>query len=351
MTGTGKTDILYALAEQGEQILDLEQLANHRGSSYGSLGLPAQPTNEQFENQIAMQWANLNDQQPVWIEAESRRIGMCRVPNELFLPMMQAPVVQIERSRPERIALLLQVYGTADPQGLVAATERLRKRLGGLRTQQTVELILRGELAQAIDIVLDYYDKTYCYDLQQRNVPVHALNVSNLSPTESACLLIEKMKQTGRENLFNHQGNGYGNIADRLKCTSVEIKRSLRTEMNLNLSENKLQIELEWFEQLWAFTLNKTIEIPLPRITRVTTEEPQSNWSEIRAPGTFLPGVIKAGTYYTRRGREFWYVTDDKNYLTLEIDNEYYKRIVLTFVGNEVWADRINQSKSGSEFL
>jgi hypothetical protein len=113
--------------------------------------------------------------------------------------------------------------------------------------------------------------------------------------------------------------------------------------MNLSIIGDKLQIELEWFEQLWAFYFDKIIEIPLAHIIRVTTEEPASNWAEIRAPGTFLPGVIKAGTYYTKRGKEFWYVTSDKHYLTLELDHESYRRIILTLDQNEAWLERIEQ--------
>ncbi|MCS6811972.1 MAG: tRNA 2-selenouridine(34) synthase MnmH [Cyanobacteria bacterium] len=192
MTGTGKTAVLTALAALGEQVLDLEAYAHHRGSSYGSLGLPPQPTQEQFENHVALAWAALDAQRPIWIEAESRRIGLCRIPDELFQPMMRAPVVQIVRSRSERIALLLAEYGSADPEGLVAATERLRKRLGGLRTQQAVEFIRTGQLAAAIDLVLDYYDKTYTYDLQKRQVPIYTINATGLDAQQTAQLLTEK---------------------------------------------------------------------------------------------------------------------------------------------------------------
>jgi tRNA 2-selenouridine synthase len=201
MTGTGKTAILKALAAQGEQVLDLEDLANHRGSSYGSLGLPPQPTNEQFENLTAVQWAQFDANQPVWIEAESRRIGLCRVPDDLFLQMMQAPILQITRSRAERLALLVEVYGTAEIEELVAATDRIRKRLGGLRTQQAIDLLRRAELAAAFDIVLDYYDKTYQYDLQRRNAPIETVDVSGLSAAASAALLIQKSRWL-RENSF-----------------------------------------------------------------------------------------------------------------------------------------------------
>ncbi|AFY92321.1 hypothetical protein [Chamaesiphon minutus] len=114
--------------------------------------------------------------------------------------------------------------------------------------------------------------------------------------------------------------------------------------MQLNLTTNRLTIELEWYEQLWAVTLERQMHIPLSRIDRATTEEPQSNWAEIRAPGTFLPGVIKAGTYYTKRGKEFWYVTSDRDYLTLELHDEPYRRIVITIPDNIVWAERIDRS-------
>lgn len=195
MTGTGKTEILAALAGQGEQVLDLEQFANHRGSSYGSLGLPPQPSNEQFENLIALSWNAFSDQRPVWIEAESRRIGLCRIPDELFLQMVAAPILQIMRPRSERIQILLEAYGSADPGQLILATERLRKRLGGLRTQEAITYIQQGNLAPAIDIVLDYYDKTYEYDLQRRGVPIYPVEATGLSPADSATQLVAHANQ------------------------------------------------------------------------------------------------------------------------------------------------------------
>ncbi|MBD2022524.1 tRNA 2-selenouridine(34) synthase MnmH [Leptolyngbya sp. FACHB-36] len=202
MTGTGKTSILHALAAQGEQVLDLEQLANHRGSSYGNLGLPPQPTTEQFENLIVEQWAALEVDRPVWIEAESRMVGCCRVPDELFLQMVAAPVLQIERSRSERVALLIDVYGSVDREHLITATERLRKRLGGDRTQQAIQWIQQGNLATAIEVVLNYYDKTYLYDLQRRQVPIYSVSAAGLSDSETAQQLIQTAHQVVVETGF-----------------------------------------------------------------------------------------------------------------------------------------------------
>lgn len=116
--------------------------------------------------------------------------------------------------------------------------------------------------------------------------------------------------------------------------------------MNISIVGDRVRIELEWYEQLWAFTWDKSWDIPLSHIESVTSAEPQSNWAEIRAPGTFLPGVIKAGTYYSSRGKEFWYVTREKDYLTLELKDEPFKRIILTVDNSEDWVERINQIRN-----
>ncbi len=195
MTGTGKTNILLELAALGEQVLDLEQLASHRGSSYGSLGLPPQPTSEHFENEIAVQWATFDPQKPIWIEAESRRIGLCRVPEAIFQQMLRSPVLQILRPRPERIALLVEMYGNADRHDLIAATARIRKRLGGVRTQQAIEFLEQDQLAAAFDLILDYYDKTYQYDLERRSTTIYNVDAQGCSASESAQLVLAAAHQ------------------------------------------------------------------------------------------------------------------------------------------------------------
>jgi tRNA 2-selenouridine synthase len=193
MTGTCKTDILAALVQQGAQVLDLENLANHRGSSYGGIGLSPQPSNEQFENLIAVQWEKFQSAQPIWIEAESKRIGTCRIPETLFQQMEEAKVIEISRPRSERLSALVQLYGAMDRAELIAATERIRKRLGGLRTQQAVELLQQGQITEAFDIVLDYYDKTYAYDLQRRKIVIQPVDVTGLSANAAAQTLLEQL--------------------------------------------------------------------------------------------------------------------------------------------------------------
>ncbi len=186
MTGTAKTDILHALAEQGEQVLDLEGHANHRGSSFGALCLPPQPSTEQFENMLAAEWQQFDAEGPIWIEAESRRVGACRVPIELFEQMEAAFALEITRPISERVVLLVEIYGQAAAEDLIAATERIRKRLGGERTQRAIAAIKNNDLATAVSITLDYYDRTYRYGLEQRDRSVPEIDVTNRSPSQAA---------------------------------------------------------------------------------------------------------------------------------------------------------------------
>ena len=193
MTGTGKTHILHALGKLGEQVLDLEGLANHRGSSFGSLDLPPQPSTEHFENLISDRLSQLDPHRPVWIEAESRNVGTCRVPAELFQQMEAAPTVEVLRSLEERLEILVQVYGQTNRDELIEATERIRKRLGGQRTQTAVELIRQEKPREVCKIVLDYYDRTYRYDLERRNKVIPQIDIAGQSPAAAAALLIEKV--------------------------------------------------------------------------------------------------------------------------------------------------------------
>ncbi|MGD1849850.1 MAG: hypothetical protein ACFCBU_04360 [Cyanophyceae cyanobacterium] len=173
-------------------------MANHRGSSYGALGLPPQPSTEHFENLVAIAWDGFSRDRPIWIEAESRSVGSCRVPPELFEQMVAAPVVEVQRSPQERVKYLTQVYGeSSDLDGLLAATERIRKRLGGARTKTTLEAIKKGDAATAIAIVLEYYDRTYRYDLDKRPGPIYPVPMEGLDHTVGAKALLAAARSAG----------------------------------------------------------------------------------------------------------------------------------------------------------
>ncbi len=190
-TGSGKTDILHQLAAQGEQIIDLEGLANHKGSSYGAIGQLPQPSSEQFENLIFGDWLTLDRNRRIWLEDESRNVGSCFIPMPLWHQMRAAPVAFVDVPKAVRVERLVREYTGIDHELLIEATERIRKRLGGQSTQQALDALAQQDYATVADLTLDYYDKAYLYGLSQRNqTNVFPLDVSADEPAQTARTLM-----------------------------------------------------------------------------------------------------------------------------------------------------------------
>ncbi|MEB2780165.1 tRNA 2-selenouridine(34) synthase MnmH [Algoriphagus sp. C2-6-M1] len=166
-TGTGKTRLLQKLQETGEQIIDLEGLANHKGSSFGSIGQPDQPTVEQFENLFAEALRKQDPSKSTWVENESRKIGRLILPDKFYQQMLAAPLIDITKTDQERIDLIAEEYACLPADELIHAVLRLKKRLGGLRTSQAIEAIVEANHAEWISNMLIYYDKAYTFDLDK----------------------------------------------------------------------------------------------------------------------------------------------------------------------------------------
>ncbi|MVM39610.1 tRNA 2-selenouridine(34) synthase MnmH [Spirosoma sp. HMF3257] len=191
-TGSGKTDILKELARQGEQIIDLEGLAHHKGSTYGAIGQLPQPATEQFENELFKVWQQLDPSRRIWLEDESRSIGSCFVPMALWQQMRVAPVAFIDLPKGERVNRLVTEYAGIDHNLLVQATERIRKRLGGKVTKDALEALNRQDYATVADVTLDYYDKAYLHGLSLRDpASVHSMAILEDNPAQTAQRLIE----------------------------------------------------------------------------------------------------------------------------------------------------------------
>lgn len=163
-TGCGKTDILTEFERRGEFVLDLEGLANHRGSAFGGLGLDAQPSNEQFENRMAMtlhSFTELDENKPIWVESESSCIGSAAVNRHFFEQMKTAECIHLNMPAEVRLKNVLRQYGNFDKELLKASTLKIKKRLGGLETTRTLEFLEAGDFSKAFEILLAYYDKLY----------------------------------------------------------------------------------------------------------------------------------------------------------------------------------------------
>ncbi len=192
-TGTGKTDLLLAMAARGAAVVDLEGLAHHRGSSFGGLGLPDQPSTEHYENKLAEAFDQHQRLKAtaIWLEAESIQVGCCRIPKALFDQMQQAPVLEIQRGLNERVEQLVQVYGHQGGAALAEATQRISRRLGPQRTKEALEAIAREDWASACRATLDYYDRCYDHELA-RSPKRDNIDLSGLSAAEAAQTLIER---------------------------------------------------------------------------------------------------------------------------------------------------------------
>ena len=189
-TGCGKTDLLLALRQRGVAVLDLEGRAHHRGSSFGALGLPPQPSSEHYENLLAADLASLQGADEIWLEAESSQVGRCRIPAGLWRQMKGAPALEIQRPLEQRVSQLVAIYGMQDPAGLAEATQRIAKRLGPQRTALALEAIAAADWASACRQMLDYYDRCYDHDLSSH--AVQAVDLGELAPSEAAGLLLER---------------------------------------------------------------------------------------------------------------------------------------------------------------
>jgi tRNA 2-selenouridine synthase len=168
MTGSGKTRVLTRLRTSGEQTIDLEALAQHQGSSYGSLNRLIQPTQEQFENNLAIQLARLDLNRPVWIEDESQNIGKCLIPKPLWTLLRRSTLFDLQVPDDERVSALVAEYGDLDKDFLIESTERIGRRLGPEQTKAAITAIREGRMADFIRQVLIYYDRTYMKGLNSR---------------------------------------------------------------------------------------------------------------------------------------------------------------------------------------
>lgn len=167
-TGSGKTLLLKAIRNLGGQVVDLEALANHSGSSFGNVLSSGQPTTGQFQNLIFEAFRKMDLQKPIWIEDEGLRIGKVWLPEGLFKQIGKSPHIFIGVSKEQRLDYLAEEYGHLSVDKLAAAATAISKRLGGDRTTQALKYINEGKLKEAAEIILVYYDGMYCKSISEK---------------------------------------------------------------------------------------------------------------------------------------------------------------------------------------
>ena len=168
MTGSSKTHILRSIKSLGHQVIDLEEIANHKGSAFGALGQLTQPSSEQFANLLFDQWKKIDDSMPQWLEDESRNIGTVFMPDEFYLNMQTSPTIVLLMDIDTRLPRLIKEYSAFPSELLVESINRISKRLGGANARDAISAVETGDFAKAIGITLKYYDKTYLYSIGRK---------------------------------------------------------------------------------------------------------------------------------------------------------------------------------------
>lgn len=163
MTGSGKTHILKELEKIDSCVIDLEGVAHHRGSSFGALGMGIQPSQEQFENNLAVELIKIGKKN-IWLEDESRSIGSRILPEQIWHQMRLAPHYFLEKSFEERLNQIMIDYSHFSIEDLIASTQRIAKRLGPQNTKIAIEFLNQNKVQEAFSIALNYYDKSYAFN-------------------------------------------------------------------------------------------------------------------------------------------------------------------------------------------
>lgn len=198
-TGSGKTAILQQLSSLGEQVADLEALACHKGSAFGALGEKEPPSQEQFENELAMVLHRFDASQPTWMEDESRLIGRKVIPGDLWEQMRSAPLMYVQLPFEERVAYLVQEYGRFSKAELEASILKIARRLGPQHVKQALMSLEEGDLATVCTICLKYYDKSYGYGIAQREPSsVKQVDCAELDAAKIAGALINLLNNHDR---------------------------------------------------------------------------------------------------------------------------------------------------------
>jgi tRNA 2-selenouridine synthase len=203
-TGSGKTSLLKELERKGELVVDLEEIASHKGSAFGNIGMPEQPSQEMFENLLSLKLQAVNSRQVdrdlgteaagIWIEDESQRIGHVNIPKPFWDNMRRSPVYFLDIPFEERLDNLVQEYGVLDKVKMADAIQRIAKRLGPLESKTAIQFLYLGHTKECFRILLHYYDKHYLKGLHNRQdlatilttIPCEKVSVDNAALVSKA---------------------------------------------------------------------------------------------------------------------------------------------------------------------
>ncbi|MCM0760122.1 MULTISPECIES: tRNA 2-selenouridine(34) synthase MnmH [Sporomusa] len=201
-TGTGKTLILNQLANANIPVINLEQLANHRGSVFGQIGLGRPATAQIFDTNLLLALDQLNTQPYIVVECESKRIGNVYLPDCLFDAMRRGKKILVSADIEVRVDRLIKEYihlykDKDNDEAIVAGLESLRRRLGNKKTECLLADFRAGKVRDVVKVLLvDYYDLMYGYG--QSDTAIYDVEVNADDIEQATEVIIQYLQQFGR---------------------------------------------------------------------------------------------------------------------------------------------------------
>jgi tRNA 2-selenouridine synthase len=188
-TGCGKTRLLHALRKEGAQVIDLEALAAHRGSLIGAVPGQTQPTQKYFDSLVYDALRLFDMTRPVWIEAESKRIGLLQLPEILFRQMHHSVTVHVDAPMCERVKVWREDFPhwAQDPATMVERLKSLKPLIGGQELALWQDLAARGKVDELFTRVMEvHYDPSYARSIKknygQTTQPRYNVKLSSMRP-------------------------------------------------------------------------------------------------------------------------------------------------------------------------
>ena len=196
-TGCMKTVYLNLLKQSGYSTLDIEQLANHKGSAFGNINEKPQEPQQIFENKLFSQLALNSNRDYLIMEDESQTLGYNKIPHALWLQMKKAPIIKIDMPTELRLNHLVKEYTTTNKENLINGINRISQQLGPVSTKNCINYVNEGNLYKAAELCLNYYDRTYDfkYDKKKNDTIVDEIFMHSSDINENYYLLKKKIDQ------------------------------------------------------------------------------------------------------------------------------------------------------------
>ena len=167
-TGSGKSLLLQQLEISGYPVINLEKIASHRGSAFGGLLLPPQPSQNEFENEIKKAFLHFISAKYIFIEQKPSSLGKRKIPAWFYSKMNEGIKVQLDIDKQTRVENILKEYKAAGKEKFINALHKLENRLTVTVINEMEALLFAENFEIFIEKILDYYDNTAKYQLPKR---------------------------------------------------------------------------------------------------------------------------------------------------------------------------------------